>query len=126
MPNRRSRLQLEHVGRQPKPLKEAERRYFERLGITLREFVMYDRVSRQMIDAEETGVIANFVKANSPANTAGLRANDLITQIDRQPVADYAQAVALMDAIERDQARSEFVLLISRGTESQVIRVRLK
>ena len=87
---------------------------------------MYDRVSRQMIDAEETGVIANFVKANSPANTAGLRANDLITQIDRQPVADYAQAVALMDAIERDQARSEFVLLISRGTESQVIRVRLK
>lgn len=114
------------LGKQPKPLKEAERRYFERLGITLREFVLFDSVSRRMNDQDAKGVIANFVKPNSPANTAGLRPGDLIQEIDGQPSADYAQAIQLLDAIEKDESRSEFVLLISRETETQVIRVRLK
>ena len=65
---------------QPTTLKEAARRYFPDLGITLRESVIFDRISRRMVDSAETGVIANFVRPNSPANTAGLRAGDLIQE----------------------------------------------
>lgn len=114
------------IGFQPRSLKEADRHYFDRLGITLREFVLYDRVSRQLTDEEDTGVVANFVKPNSPAGAAGLQAGDLITAIDGEPVTDYAQAVALATAIEQDDSRSEFVLLTSRGTETSLIRVQLK
>jgi len=114
------------IGRQPKPLKEAERRYFPRLGITLRESVLYDLISRRMEGSAERGVVANFVKPNTPAATAGLRANDLIMAIDNQPTVDYARAIEHMSAIEDDALRSEFVLLISRGAETQVIRVRLR
>lgn len=114
------------LGRQPKTLKEADRRYFSRLGITLREFVLFDRISRRLEGSEERGVVANFVKANTPAATAGLRVGDLILEIDGQAADDYARAVERMDLIEQDAARSEFVLLISRGAETQVIRVRLR
>jgi len=110
---------------QPTTLKEADRRYFSELGITLREFVTIDRISRRMTDTDETGVIANFVKPNCPANTAGLRAGDLIQEIDGDPVLDYAQAVELMEAIELDADRTEYVLLVSRNGETSVIRIRM-
>jgi serine protease Do len=110
---------------QPTTLKEADRRYFSELGITLREFVIFDRISRRMTDTDETGVIANFVRPNSPANTAGLRAGDLIQEIDGDPVLSYAQAVELMEAIELDADRTEFVLLVSRNGETAVIRIRM-
>lgn len=114
------------LGRQPKSLKEADRRYFSRLGITVREFVLFDRISRRLEGSTERGVVANFVKPNTPAATAGLRAGDLLLEIDGQPADDYARAVTQVEAIENDTARTEFVLLISRGAETQVIRVRLK
>ena len=109
---------------QPTTLKEAERHYFSELGITLREFVTFDRISRRMTDSDDTGVVANFVRPNSPANTAGLRAGDLIREIDGDPVLNYPQAVELMDAIESDAERTEFVLLVSRNGETSVIRIR--
>lgn len=114
------------LGFQPTPLKEARRQYFEDLGITLREFVLFDSISRHLGEDEDRGVVTNFVKPNSPANTAGLRAGDLIREIDGTKIESYDQAVSLMDAIEKDKARSEFVLLIGRGTDTSVIRIRLK
>jgi serine protease Do len=109
---------------QPTTLKEADRHYFSELGITLREFVTFDRISRRMTETDDTGVIANFVRPNSPANTAGLQAGDLIHEIDGESVLDYAQAVELMEVIESDASRTEFVLLVSRNGETSVIRVR--
>ncbi|MEZ5278582.1 MAG: PDZ domain-containing protein [Opitutaceae bacterium] len=109
---------------QPTTLKEAARRYFPDLGITLREFVIFDRISRRMVDSAETGVIANFVRPNSPANTAGLRAGDLIQEIDGEPTVSYEQAIAQMAGIEADQAQTEFVLLVNRNGETSVIRIR--
>ena len=114
------------VGRQPKSLKEAERRYFPRLGITLRESVLFDLISRRLEGSDERGVVAHFVKPNTPAATAGLRVGDLILEIDGQPADDYAHAIAHVETIEKDSARTEFVMLISRGAETQVIRVRLR
>jgi serine protease Do len=114
------------LARQPKPLKEAGREYFERLGITVREFVIYDAISRHLTDFQAEGVIANFVKPNSPANAAGLQQGDLIREVDGQPATSFAEAVSQLRAIATNPARNEFVLLISRGAETQVIRVRLK
>jgi serine protease Do len=113
------------VGRQPKPLKEADRLYFEKLGITLREFVLFDRVTWQLPSTEDQGVVVNFVKPNSQAAAAGLQVGDLVTAIDGEPVDDFATGVALLEAVENDATRNEFVLLIKRGTETSLIRVRL-
>ena len=111
---------------QPKLLREAERTYFERIGFTAREFVYGDGIMRRVKLADHKGVIANFVKNNSPAGTAGLKPDDWIQEVDGTEVKTYAEAVAKLAAIEADTTRNEFVLLTSRSGETSVLRVKLK
>ena len=76
--------------------------------------------------SETTGAIAHFVKPSSPAAIAGLRQEDWIKEIDGGEVKTFAAATAKLAEIERDLARSEFVMLVSRGGETAVLRVKLK
>jgi len=111
---------------QPKLQREAERKYFEKLGVTVREFVYGDGVLRRIKPAEQRGVIANFVKNNSPVGTAGLRPDDWILEVDGAEIKTYAEAVAKLAAIEADVTRTDFVLLTSRNNATAVLRVKLK
>jgi serine protease Do len=110
----------------PKLAREVSRHYFERLGLTVREFVYSDAVVRRAKVAEQSGVIAHFVKPNGPAGTAGLQSDDWIKEIDGAEVKTFLEATARLAAIESDASRNEFVLLVSRGGETSVLRVKLK
>ncbi|MFA5057009.1 MAG: PDZ domain-containing protein [Opitutaceae bacterium] len=114
------------LGDEPKILREADRRYFERLGLTVREFLYGDGIAHRVKRAEQAGVIVDFVKANSPAAMGGLEPDDWVREIDGREIKTYAEAVAALAAIEADKDRSEFVLLTSRGGETAVRRVKLK
>lgn len=111
---------------QPKLMREADRTYFEKIGFTAREFVYGDGVVRRVKIAGQKGVVASFVKNNSPAGTAGLRPDDWIIEVDGTEVKTYAEAVAKLAAIEADATRTDFVLLTSRNGETAVLRVKLK
>ena len=111
---------------QPKLQREADRKYFEKLGVTVREFVYGDGVFRRVKPSEQRGVIAHFVKNNSPVGTAGLRADDWILEVDGNEIKTYAQAVAKLAEIEADTTRTDFVLLTSRNNATAVLRVKLK
>lgn len=111
---------------EPKTLREADRKYFEKLGFTTREFLYVDAVAHQVKQSESSGVIVHFVKSNSPAGAAGLRAEDWIREIDGVPMNTFAEAIQKLDTIEKDTSRAEFVLLISHGGETAVLRVKLK
>ncbi len=113
------------VADEPKMVREAERKYFERLGFTAREQVVADRILHRAGPGEEGGVIVNFVKPNSPVAAAGLRPDDWVREIDGVTVADFTAAAQLLAAIEADRTRAEFVLLTRRGGETQVLRVKL-
>ncbi|HYD85444.1 MAG TPA: PDZ domain-containing protein, partial [Opitutus sp.] len=71
------------------------------------------------------GVVAHFVKPNSPAAVAGLFTDDWIKEIDGVEVKTFASAVAQLAAIEADETRTEMVLLVSRGGETAVLRLKL-
>ena len=114
------------LGDEPRLIREANRKYFERLGVTAREFVYGDAVARRITVAEGAGVVAHFVKPNSPVSTAGLRTDDWIKEIDGTETKTFDDAAAKLAAIEADGLRSEFVLLVSRGGETAVLRVKLK
>ncbi len=113
------------LAEQPKLFAEAERKYFDRLGFTAREFVYDDAVARRAKTSDAVGVIAHFVKPNSPAAVAGLRTDDWIKEIDGVEVKSFAAAAAQLAAIEADRFRTETVLLVSRGGETAVLRVKL-
>lgn len=114
------------LGDEPKLIRETSRKYFDRLGLTVREFVYGDAVALRVKTTEATGVIVHFVKPNSPVAIAGLRGDDWIKEIDGAEVKTFDEAVARLAAIEADRDRAEFVILVGRGGETAVLRVKLK
>jgi serine protease Do len=114
------------LGDEPKLIREAERKYFDRLGLTVREFVYADAVQRRTSVKVHTGVVVSYVKSNSPVDGAGLAENDWIKEIDGMPVDTFTEATSKLSAAESDTHRKEFVLLVSRGTQTAVLRVKLR
>jgi serine protease Do len=114
------------LGEEPKLLREADRKYYDRIGFTAREFVYGDAIERRVKAAEPSGVVAHFVKPSSPAAIAGLRQEDWIKDSDGAEAKDFAEISAKLAEIEADLSRAEFVLLVSRGGETAVLRIKLK
>ena len=122
-----AKLEIKSVlGDEPRLMSEADRKYFDRIGLTAREFVYGDAVALRVKTAEMTGVIAHFVKPNGPAGVAGLHTDDWIKEIDGVEVKTFAAAAQKLAEIEADLNRAEFVLLVSRGGETAVLRVKLR
>ena len=123
----RDRTELEipiTLGSAPKTPKEADRKYFEDLGFTVRETVFSDVVARREDPTNLTGVITHFVKPSSPGGTAGLQIEDWVKEIDGTPIESYEQALELLETA-RNSGRPELVILVSRGGETSVMRVKL-
>ncbi len=70
---------------------------------------------------EENGVLVMRVLAASPAEEAGLRRGDVITQIDRQPVT---RAEDLQRQVEESQVGQVLRLQVIRGDRTLSLRVR--
>ena len=113
------------LGEQPKLFTEAERKFFDRLGFTAREMVYDDAIYRRAKPTEAHGLIAHFVKPNGPASTAGLRTDDWIKEIDGIEVTTFTAASAQLASLEADKQKTEAVLLVSRGAETAVLRLKL-
>jgi serine protease Do len=113
------------LGDEPRLVREADRRYFERLGFTAREFLYNDGIMHRASPGATNGVMVHFVKPGCGVATAGLRPDDWVREIDGTEIKSYAQALEKLSAIEADKDRAEFVLLVSRGGETQVLRVKL-
>ena len=112
------------VGLAPKAIRAAERTYFEPLGLTVRELTLDDAITRRIEWPKAKGVFVTFVKSNSPGATAGLQPGDWIEEIDGVTVTSYAQGVELLNKVRDDTQRAEYVLLIRRGSETSVLRVK--
>jgi serine protease Do len=113
------------LAEQPRLVTEAERKFFDRLGFTAREFVYEDAVARHVSPKEVSGVIAHFLKPNGPAAAAGLQTDDWIKEVDATEVKTFAAAADLLAKIDADAKRTEVVLLVNRGGETAVLRLKL-
>ena len=99
------------IGVHPKPYNQAQRKYFTKLGFTIREFVLGDAITRQL---------------SRDVNSAGLMLGDWIKEIDGVEFGDFQSAVDLLNAIISENSREDYVLLISRNNETSVLRVALR
>lgn len=114
------------LGEEPKLIREADRKYFDHIGLTVREFVYGDAVARRIKTADATGVVVHYVKPNSPAAVAGLQPEDWIKEIDGAAVRSFAEALSRLAAVDADPVRPEFVILVGRGSDTAILRVKLR
>lgn len=114
------------VGNGPKIVREADYRFYEKLGFTVREFLLTDGIRRRISKEEMNGAIVNFVMRSSAVETAGLRSGDWIRQVEGKPVNSYGDVLGLLDQVENNEEKSEFVMLVERNNETSFIRAQLK
>jgi len=115
------------LGRHPKLLRQAKRRYFEEIGLTLREYLIYDAVAQELPydPGSPAGVVAHFVRAGGPAERAGFRQGDLVTKLNGAPVEGYAQAVRRLEASLDGGVGDDLIASVRRGPETATLRVKL-
>ena len=110
--------------RSPTLMKEAQRQYFEKIGLTVREFLLADALQRREDHRLRTGVVVNFIRPNSPAAAGNVQPGDWIKEINGSPVGDYQEAVDRIEASLGNDGINEVVLLVQRANDTAVLRIR--
>jgi len=77
--------------------------------------------SRMQINADR-GVVVTEVVPNSPAATAGLKVNDVITAVNDKQIQDPGQ---LRETIQQTGVGKEVTVQVMRGAENTPIKVKL-
>ena len=110
---------------EPKTAAEAERYRNTPVGLTVREMVMADRLSRDL-PASEAGVVVVHVTPASWAADAGLKADDIIKKAQDQDTPTLAEFRKIFDA-EVKKRPKEIVLFVLRGKkDTQIVRIETR
>ena len=110
---------------EPKTAAEAERHRSASVGLTVREMVLSDRLSREL-PASENGVVVANVTSASWAADAGLKADDIIKKVQDQDTPTLADFRKVFDA-EVKKRPKEIVLFVLRGKkDTQIVRIETR
>jgi serine protease Do len=88
------------------------------LGLTVEPVT--PRLARELRLRDERGVIVRDVEADSPAAEAGLRAGDVIVEVNRQMVHNTAD---MNRQIEKRAKGTPVLMLVHRGDSSLFVAV---
>jgi len=110
------------LAEQPKQANLARRWYAEDLGMSMREVVFADTYARRL-PPDTRGVVVAFVRPASAANSAGLRAGDLVTQLNREPVEGLDDFRQRYTEFRKSSPREPVVLMVMRDQRTEVIRI---
>jgi serine protease Do len=106
----------------PKRPNSAKRWFAEDLGFSAREMVFMDTYARRL-EPNATGVIVALIRPQSAAASARLQNNDLITELNREPVKDLEQFKKAYQAFRKASPREAVVVVVQREGNTQVIRI---
>ena len=106
----------------PRGANLAERYYSEDLGFGVREMVFMDTYVRKLAP-DAKGVVVSIIKPQSSAAAAKLQGNDLITEMNGEPVAGLEQFKQAFEEIRKAKAKDALVLVVLRDGNTQTIRI---
>jgi serine protease Do len=113
------KLTLEEMPKRPN---SAKRWYAEDLGFSVREMLFMDTYARHL-DPDAKGVIVALIRPQSAAQTGGLQNNDLITELNRQPVTSLEQFQKAYEDFRKASPREAVVMVVQREANTKVIRI---
>jgi len=107
---------------QPKRQNLAKRWFAEDLGFSVREMVFLDTYQRKLAP-DAKGVVVALLRPQSAAQAGHLRREDLITELNREPVTDLEQFRKSYEAFRKEKPREAVVMVIQREGNTKVIRL---
>ncbi len=107
----------------PQGAEEVERSENERLGLTVRDLVMDDRIGLDL-EADTTGVIVHAVERAGPAGLGELRQNDIIQRVGDREVKDLAGYKTVVEEVLTGKPE-RVVLFVRRGNETNFINCEI-
>lgn len=117
------RVKLEPV---PTRSFEAEHYYNNRLGIVVRDMVIWDKYVGRTKPLLEEGVIVENIRRDSPAAKAGLRPGDLIMAVNKAPIKRVALLKGPLDRLTGAESTGPIDFIVWRGDKPQSVRVSLE
>lgn len=115
------------LGTRPAERNTAKRFYAEDLGFTARDTVFNDFYGRKLLGADgkptKTGVVIDLVKPQSAAQTGTLQPQDLVLQVNNQPVTDVAAFKAAYEDFRKSKPKDALVLQVLREGNTEIIRI---
>src|SRR5688500_3258374 len=96
--------------------------YAEDIGFSVHELVIIDRYQRRQKDDVKHNVVM-LIKPQSAAQSAKLGMNDMIPEMNGQPVASVEEFQKSYEAIRKEKPREALVLVVQRESNTQVIRI---
>jgi len=91
------------------------------LGITVQNLT--PEIAKQLDLKKDTGVVVTGVEPGSPAEEAGIRAGDVIQQINRKPITNVDDFV---QKVETAKNQDSILLLLQRGQNNLFAAVTVK
>ena len=118
-PTQDIKVRLEEM---PPRANQAKRHFFEDLGFSAREMVFIDTYTRRL-PRDAAGVLIALVRPQSAAESGGLRREDVVTDLNGQPVKDLAQFKQLYEELRKSKPREAVVMVVLREGNTQTIRI---
>jgi serine protease Do len=91
-----------------------------RLGVVVEPLT--PEMTRGRGASDKHGVVVRSVQEGSPADLAGIRSGDVITEINRQPMKSVED---LRRVVEQQQAGSSLLLLVTRDGAARYLTVKV-
>jgi S1-C subfamily serine protease len=106
----------------PKRANTAKRWYAEDLGFSAREVVFTDTYVRRL-PRDAKGVIVAMLRPQSAAQSGGLKMNDLITELNREPVENVESFKKSYESFRKSKPKEAVVMVVLREGNTQTIRI---
>ena len=97
----------------PKRPNTAKRWFAEDLGFSSREIVFTDTYARRL-KPDAKGVVVALIRPQSAAQSGGLQMNDMITELNREPVTDVDAFRKAYEAFRKDKPKEAVVMVVLR------------
>ncbi|HZZ43840.1 MAG TPA: PDZ domain-containing protein [Tepidisphaeraceae bacterium] len=110
------------MAEQPARATSAKRFYAEDLGFSVRDLTFQDRYQLKL-DDKAPGVLVAIIRPSSSSQTAHLEREDLILQLNGQPVTDVDEFKKAYEQLRKDKPHEPLVMEVKRAGSTQVIRI---
>jgi serine protease Do len=107
---------------QPKRQNTAKRWFADDLGFSVRELVFLDTYQRKL-SPDAKGVVVALLRPQSAAQAGDLKREDLITELNREPVTDLEQFKKAYQEVRKEKPREAVVMVVQREGNTKVIRL---